>query len=42
VGASIRIGSLVNRLQGKSYHPSRWSSRGAQLATARDLVHIKT
>jgi MoaA/NifB/PqqE/SkfB family radical SAM enzyme len=42
VGASIRIGSLVNRLQGKSYRPSRWSSRGAQLATARDLVHIKT
>jgi len=42
VGASIRIGSLLNRLQRKSYRPSRWSSRGSQIATPRDLVQIKT
>lgn len=42
VGASIRIGSLMNRLRHKSDHPSRWSPRGPQIATARDLVHIKT
>src|SRR5213079_3331502 len=42
VGASIRIGSLLNRLQRKSYRPSRWSSRGSQISTPRDLVQIKT
>ena len=42
VGASIRVGSLLNRLQRKSYRPSRWSSHGSAIATPRDLVHIKT
>ncbi len=42
VGASIRIGSLLNRLQRKSYRPSRWSSQGSQIATPPDLVQIKT
>ena len=42
VGASIRIGSLMNRLRHKSDHASRWSPRGPQIATPRDLVHIKT
>ena len=42
VGASIRIGSLMNRLQRKPDRPSRWSSRGSQIATPADLVHIKT
>jgi MoaA/NifB/PqqE/SkfB family radical SAM enzyme len=42
VGASVRIGSLMNRLQRKSDHPSRWSPRGSQIAGPRDLVQIKT
>lgn len=42
VGASVRIGSLMNRLRRKSDHPSRWSPRGPQIATPGDLVHIKT
>ena len=39
VGASIRIGTLVNRLERKSDRPSRWNP---QMAAPRDLVHIKT
>ena len=42
VGASVRIGSLMNRLRRKSEHPSRWSPRGPQIATPGDLVQIKT
>ena len=42
VGASVRIGSLVNRVQRKSDRPSRWGSRRPQIAAARDLVQIKT
>jgi hypothetical protein len=42
VGASVRIGSLMNRLQRKSDHPSRWSPPGSQIAGPRDLVQIKT
>lgn len=38
VDTSIRIGSLVNRVQPKSDYPSRWKS---QIAPPQDLVHIK-
>ncbi len=42
VGASIRIGSLMNRLQRKSDSPARWSSRGPRIANPAELVQIKT
>lgn len=42
VGASIRIGSVVNRVQRKSYRPSRWSARSSEVAPPADLVQIKT
>lgn len=42
VGASIRIGSFMNRLNRKSNRPSRWSSRGPRIANTGELVQIKT
>ncbi len=42
VGASIRVGSFMNRLKRKSVHPSRWNTREPQIATPVDLVQIKT
>ncbi len=42
VGASIRIGSLMNRLQRRSDPPSRWGSRGPRIANPAELVQIKT
>lgn len=42
VGASIRIGSLMNRLKRNSHRPSRWSSPGPRIANPSELVQIKT
>lgn len=42
VGASIRIGSLMNRLQRRSDSPSRWGSRGPRTANSAELVQIKS
>jgi organic radical activating enzyme len=41
VGTSIRIGSLMNRLNRKSDRPSRWDSRDPRLANPSELVQIK-
>lgn len=42
VNASIRVGSLMNRLKRAPEPPARWSSRGPQIANPADLVQIKT
>lgn len=42
VGASIRIGSLINRLKPNSHRPSRWSPRSPRITNPSGLVHIKT
>jgi len=42
VGASVRIGSLMNRLRHNSHHPSRWASRRPRIANSSELVQIKT
>lgn len=42
VGASIRIGSLMNRFKRRPDNPSRWSRRNPPITSPADLVQIKT
>lgn len=42
VGASVGIGSLVNRLRSSKERPSRWGSNRPGKSGERDLVHITT
>lgn len=42
VGASVNVGSFVNRLRKKAVRPSRWNSKGTSGGKKGELVHIAT